>query len=171
MRLQSERLLIRDWTLEDVPAAFEVYGDPEVMRYVGSGVADESLEKTRMGIRRTIARDKDKPLGFWAVELLESREVIGGALLKHLPDRSDVEVGYHLGRKWWGQGYATEIATALLRYGFEQLGLEKIVGVTYPENVASQNVLQKAGLVHVGDTIYVDTPVELFVLERWAWNG
>lgn len=171
MRLQTDRLLIRDWSLEDVPAAFAVYGDPEVMKYVGFGVPDDSIEKTRVGIRRAMARDKDKPLGFWAVELLDTGEVIGGALLKYLPDHSDVEVGYHLGQKWWGQGYATEIAQALVRYGFETLGLEKIVGVTYPENVASQNVLQKAGLIHVGDTLYIDIPLELFVLERWAWNG
>ena len=171
MHLESERLIIRDWTVEDAPAAFEVYGDPDVMQYVGRGAPDESLEMTRIGLRRAMLRDKDKPLGFWAVELRDTGELIGGALLKFLPDHSDIEVGYHLGKKWWGQGYATEIAQTLVQYGFEHLSLEKIVGVIYLENVASQRVLEKAGLIHVGSTTYVDIPVELYVIERWAWTG
>ncbi|MEA2553689.1 MAG: hypothetical protein QOJ65_1865 [Fimbriimonadaceae bacterium] len=171
MHLETERLIIRDWRVEDAPAAFEIYGDPEVMRYVGNGRPYESLEQTRLSLRRLIARDKDKPLAFWAVDHKESGELVGGALLKFLPDHTDIEVGYHLGQKWWGQAYATEIAQALVRYGFEQLQLEKVVGVTYLENVASQRVLEKAGLVHVGSSTYIDVPVELYVLERWAWSG
>ena len=171
MHLETERLIIRDWRLEDADAAFAIYGDPEVMKYVGTGQPYDSMEQARLSIRRSIARDKDKPFGFWAVEDKESGELIGGGLLKFLPDHSDVEVGYHLGKKWWGKGYGTEIAQALVRYGFEMLNLEKIVGVTYPENIASQRVLEKAGLIHVGSSTYVDIPVELYVLERWAWNG
>lgn len=171
MLLETDRLRIRDWRIEDAEAAHRIYGDPEVMRYVGSGVPNDSIEKTRLGLRRAIARDANQPLGFWAAELKDSGELIGGALLKYLPDHSDVEVGYHLGQQWWGQGYATEIAQALVRYGFETVGLEKIVGVTYPENIASQRVLEKAGLIHMGESLYVDIPVELFVLERWAWSG
>jgi ribosomal-protein-alanine N-acetyltransferase len=170
MYLETERLIIRDWRLEDAAAAFSVYGDPEVMRYVGTGQPHESLEQTRVSLRRSILRDKDKAMGFWAIDLKMTGELIGGGLLKYLPDHSDVEVGYHLGKKWWGKGYATEIARALVKYGFEGLNLQKIVGVTYLENVPSQRILEKAGLAHQGSTTYVDIPVELFVLERAAWN-
>jgi ribosomal-protein-alanine N-acetyltransferase len=166
MHLETDRLIIRDWRLEDCDTAFSIYGDPEVMRFVGTGQAYESLDQTRVSLRRIIARDTDKPLGFWAVEDKASGELVGGGLLKYLPDHSEVEVGYHLGKKWWGKGLATEIACALVKYGFESQGLKKIVGVTYPENVASRKVLEKAGLTHVGTSTYVDIPVELYVIEN-----
>lgn len=171
MHLETERLVIRDWRLEDAESAFSIYGDPEVMRFVGTGQPYESLEQTRLSLRRIILRDADKPLGFWAVEDKTSGELVGGALLKYLPDHSDVEVGYHLGRRWWGSGLATEVARALVQYGFEQVGLERIVAVTYPENLASRRVLEKAGLIHMGSGTYVDIEVETFALERWAWDG
>lgn len=171
MHLETERLIIRDWRLEDAEEAFNIYGDAEVMRYVGTGQPYESLEQTRTIISRIIARDKDQPMGFWAVEDKETGHLVGGGLLKLLPDNSEVEVGYHLGPKWWGKGIASEVAIALLRYGFETLGLEKIVGLAYAENAASRRVLEKAGLAHVGPTTVVNIPVELYVIERSAWNG
>lgn len=170
MRLQTERLLIRDWTIADSEAAHAFYSDSEVMQYLGSGRANHSLEQTRLSLRRAIAKD-EKPLGFWAVELVETGEVIGGAILKWLPDRTNIEVGYHFGKAWWGQGFGTELATALVGYGFAQLPVERLVAVTYPENTASQRVLEKVGLFHTGETTYNDIPVELFVIERWAWTG
>jgi [ribosomal protein S5]-alanine N-acetyltransferase len=108
-------------------------------------------------------------MGFWAFVDKATGELVGGALLKPLPDDSDVGVGYHLGKKWWGRGLATEIAAALVRYSFEKVGLKRIVGVTYPENVASRRVLEKAGLVHSGQSRYVDIPVEFYVMDRETW--
>lgn len=169
MRLETERLIIRDWSPEDAVAAFAIYGDPEVMRYVGNGKPFESLEQTKEILGRIIARTKDQPLGFWAVENKPTGELIGGALLQDLPDHSDVEVGYHLGKPWWGKGYATELSTALVRYGFDTLKLNKIVGVTYPENLPSQRVLTKSGLSHVGSSLYADIPVERFEAQK-SWN-
>src|SRR5437773_2004276 len=108
MHLETDRLIIRDWRLEDSEAAFTIYGDPDVMRFVGTGQPYESLDQTRLSLRRIIARDTDKPMGFWAVEDKSTVELVGGGLLKYLPDHSDVEVGYHLAKKWWGRGMATE---------------------------------------------------------------
>jgi len=165
MRLETPRLLIRDWRLEDADEAFKIYGDPDVMRYVGTGESHKSVDQTRERLAKVIERDRGQALGFWAAETLEGT-LVGGALLNTLPDGSDVEVGYHLGKQWWGKGYATELAQALVKYGFETVGLTKIVGVTYPENIASQRVLEKAGLVHKRQSLYGEIPVEFFELGR-----
>jgi [ribosomal protein S5]-alanine N-acetyltransferase len=166
MRLETDRLIIRPWTMEEADAAFAIYGDSEVMRYVGDGRPSPDIETMRASLAKLIERDRGKQLGLWALEKRDSGEVIGSGLLKPLPDNSDIEVGYHLAQKWWGQGYATEAATALVEYGLSNVGLSRIVGVTYPENVASQRVLTKAGLVHKGKSRYGEIEVELFVIER-----
>src|SRR5881227_3139476 len=76
---------------------------------------------------------------------------------------AEVEVGYRLSPRMWGRGYATEGARALLRYGFDVLGLYRIVGLTHPENLASQRVLCKAGLREAGWGRYYDRDLRLFV--------
>ena len=85
MHLETERLIIRDWRLEDANVAFTIYGDPEVMRYVGTGQPFASLEQTRETLGRIIERDKDQPMGFWAVDDKTTGQLVGGGLLKYLP--------------------------------------------------------------------------------------
>jgi RimJ/RimL family protein N-acetyltransferase len=75
---------------------------------------------------------------------------IGWFTLKYIPDTVEVEVGYRLLRNAWGRGFATEGARELVRYGFDDLGLHRIVGLTHRDNAASQRVLQKAGLRPAG---------------------
>ncbi len=77
-----------------------------------------------------------------------------------------VEIGYYLARSAWGKGYATELASGLIRYGFGALGLDQIVAVILPENVASGRVLEKAGLCHAGLTDYNGHAVELYAIDR-----
>lgn len=167
MKIQTSRLLIRRWTLEDAPAAFAIYGDPQVARYIG-GKYDADEGETREKLGRLIERDRESDRGFFAVEL--DGRVVGGALLKPAPDREDIEVGYHLHRQVWGQGLATEIAGAMVAYGFEQLELPRIAAFTDPDNYASQHVLLKTGLKRLGDSTYLDDPAVEFGVERNNWQ-
>ncbi len=94
-------------------------------------------------------------LGWWAVELrCATGELLGWNGLQYLPETDEVEVGFLLSRPHWGQGLATEGALAALRFGFETLGLSRIVGIVHPENAASQRVLEKAGLARVNEADY-----------------
>ncbi len=168
--LETERLILREWTLEDAPAAFAIYGDPAVMRYIGAtGTPDPDVAQTRRGLERAIARYPQHPgLDFWAAVERTSREVVGAGLLKHLDRGREVEVGYHLARRVWGWGYATEIARGLVAHGFDRLGLDRIVGVAYPENRASCRVLEKAGLIYQGRRRYYGRDLEYYAIERSA---
>ena len=86
------------------------------------------------------------------VELRSTGEVIGITGLTHLEDGPEIEVGYRFLRRCWGYGYATEAAKASLAFGLGELGLERIVAVTRPDNRASRRVLEKCGLRFVGTT-------------------
>lgn len=135
------------------------------MRYIGDGSV-----RTREEVLATLARApgyyRNYPgLGVWASEERKGGRFIGWFCLKYMPDAGDVEVGYRLLPGAWGKGYATEGASALVRYGFETLGLYRIVGVTHPENAASQRVLCKAGLRDSGWTRYWERDVRLFAAE------
>ena len=91
---------------------------------------------------------------------------IGWFALKYAGRSTDVEVGYRLRHDQWGRGFATEGATALVQYGFHDLGLDRIIGVTHPDNVVSQRVLMKAGLADRGWGHYYDERLRLFAAER-----
>jgi len=87
-----------------------------------------------------------------AVELAVSGETIGAAGLQHLEGGPEVEVGYRFLKGHWGRGYATESARAAIGYGFDEIGLERIVAVALESNVASRRVLEKCGLQEIGLT-------------------
>ena len=94
--------------------------------------------------------------------------IIGWFCLKYAPKTVDIEVGYRLLAEVWGRGLATEGARALVRYGFDELGLDRIIGVTHPDNAASQRVLVKAGLDDAGWGNYYGRELRLFVARRFA---
>lgn len=163
--LETARLCLRPWTLADtdVAAAFAMYGDDEVMRYLGrGGQAVPTLEATRdrlaLLIERNLAREG---LGFAAAEEKATGEVVGTGILNTIPDTETIEVGWHVRRAAWGRGYATEIGARLPRYGHGDLGLPTIVAVAYAENIRSLRVMRKLGMADRGKTrAYYDVELE-----------
>jgi [ribosomal protein S5]-alanine N-acetyltransferase len=166
----TARLIVRPWADEDAADAFAIYRDPAVTRYLGGGGPHPDLAFSRRWIDLLAARNKADPpgQGTWAATLRETGRPIGSVLLRPLEGGPEVEVGYHLGQPWWGRSYATELARGCLRYGFAELGLRRIVGVTFPENLASQRVLRKAGLRHEGRGHHFGFDLERFVIDAPA---
>ena len=142
--LETPRLLLRPFGPGDAPLVHRVYSDPEVMRYVATGpMADLSV--TERLLQDYEAHQKRLGYSFWAVIERESGSLIGDAGLYRTPT-GEVELGYTLGVAWWGRGYATEAARAVLAYGFEQLALSEIVSFTTVANVRSRRVMDKLGM-------------------------
>jgi ribosomal-protein-alanine N-acetyltransferase len=81
-------------------------------------------------------------------------------------NQPEVELGYRLCLKHWGQGYATEAANAVLRYGFDTLGLHKTMAFALPQNVASLRILEKLGAVYLHDFVHADLMHRLYDLPR-----
>jgi ribosomal-protein-alanine N-acetyltransferase len=159
--LETDRLRLRTWSLDDVPAVFEIYRDPEVTHFLQTKV--HTPDDARIRIERNIERMERKGLCLWAVVVKESGQLIGACGLKHLEDIGDIEVGYHLARWAWNKGYATEAARACLAYGFEQVKLPMIVAVVNPLNFASQRVLEKCGMKYERMGRYYDTDCKVYV--------
>lgn len=170
--ISTSRLTIRPWTFDDLEAFFAVYGDPKVMEPL-LATAVGSLEEAREWMTNNFQTAKTYPpgLGFWAIERIEDARVVGSLILKPLPKDARVEVGWHLGSAYWGNGYATEAGRAALRYGFEKRDLEEIFAIVRPENEKSLAVCDRIGLKFLEMTDrYHDLTLRLYGLTRHDWN-
>ena len=147
MRLTTERLVLRPPTLDDAEACHAIYLDAEEVWY---GAPRSSFEENRAKLERQMAHFEEHGYGMCTVEL--GGESIGAAGLQHLEGGPEVEVGYRFLKEHWGQGYATEAARASIDFGFDEIGLERIVAVALETNVASRRVLEKSGLREIGLT-------------------
>jgi len=179
--LETPRLRLRPLASSDEPELIALDSDPEVMRYVGSpaGVKSpaETAERARLRIRET-QRGGHEPLGFWRIEGRGDRAFHGVGALIQMPDGNregpgdadvDVEVAYRLARSAWGQGIATEAAGALVAHALGPLALPRVVAVTYPENQASQRVLDKLGFERRGMREYKGVQATYHVLTSAGW--
>jgi RimJ/RimL family protein N-acetyltransferase len=168
--LETLRLELREFVPSDLPDLVRLDSDRRVMRYIGDGrttpMAD--LEAMIPRIRRVYRLYPG--LGTWRAARRDTGECIGWFTFKYVPKTIEIEVGYRLLPEAWGQGFATEGARELVRYGFDDLGLERIIGVTHPDNLASQRVLMKAGLVDEGWGQYYGQRLRLFAARRRSWQ-
>ncbi len=160
---QTPRIGLREFTHADIDDLARLDSDPEVMRYIADGRTRSraDIEQAIPRILRTYALWPG--LGTWRAARRDTGAFIGWFTFKYVPKTVEVEVGYRLLREAWGQGFATEGAIACVRHGFETLGLYRIIGVTHPDNVASQRVLRKAGLRDAGWGRYYGQRLRRFV--------
>jgi ribosomal-protein-alanine N-acetyltransferase len=157
--LVTERVRLRPLGRDDLQDLHTVVlSDPEV---TWDGRA-RTLDETRETLERKLRHVEAHGFGLLAVEDRTTGAFLGYAGLQHLEDGPDVELGYYLGRRAWGRGLATEVATELMRHAFASLGLRRVVAVVRPENEASKRVLTKAGLHHDHDAHHYGADVELW---------
>ena len=143
--LETERTWLRRFTPDDAGAIFELAGNPEVMRFIWNPCVRSVSEAGELLEKSPLSDYRKHGFGRWAVVLKENRRVIGSAGLKYLEDLEEVDLGYMLLPDYWGLGLATELARAILRYGFDTLRLPRIVALVDTENVRSVRVLEKLG--------------------------
>jgi len=144
-KIETERFLLRTYTADDLKTLYILITDPDLTRFFPK---DYSIKKEEVlaSLPRRMEKWRKHGFGQLGVFEKESRNFIGYCGLKYLENTPDVEIYYGFYKDFWGKGIATEAAKAVLRFGFEEVKLERIVGVTNPENIASQKVLLKLGL-------------------------
>ncbi len=137
--LETDRLLLRRLTMADVDGLDAIFSDPEAMRYYPS---TKTREETIGWIQWNIDSYQQNGFGLWAVILKQEQLFIGdcGITLQLVEGAKEHEIGYHILRRYWGQGLATEAAQACLAYGFDVLGCHRIVSIIDPGNIASRTV-------------------------------
>jgi len=147
----TDRLHIRAFRESDAEALWAVYEDPEVTRFLSWERPPLEEYRPLFLARREAWAEYPAGQGVWALLEKESGRMAGMVMLKPLDEGPEVEVGYHLARWAWGRGFATEGARAVLRHGFSDAGLDRIVAVVHPENRASLRVIERLGLNPAGD--------------------
>lgn len=143
--IETDRLRLRPFTIDDAAAIYALNSHPEVVRYTGESVFSDLEEATQLIHERILPDYARHGFGRWAMVGKDSGAVIGSAGLKHLDDLGEVDVGYRLLPGYWGRGLATEATCALVDYGFRELHLSRIIGLVDAPNVASIRVLEKSG--------------------------
>ncbi len=166
--LETERLLIRPFTSDDVEAVhLHVLSDADVMRWASPDRLPFSLEQSREAVERYVSQQQMAGFSMWAVVDRSSGALVGiCGLIPYAWRGPEVEIGYRIRRSSWRRGYATEAARASLAFGFAELGLERIVAVTDPMNVASKRVLEGIGMTYEGVTDYGGHESLLYVTDR-----
>ena len=145
--LVTPRLRLRPWRDDDLAPFARINGDPVVMKHfvapLDRAASDELVERQRGRFGRG-------EFGFWATVLADDDTLIGcvGLAASNLPVpfAPYVEIGWRLGKEWWGRGYAPEAAHAALLYAFEVRGVDEVVAMTTPKNTPSRRVMEKLGM-------------------------
>lgn len=151
--LTTERLVLRQFTMDDLPALFRIVQEPDIFRYFPTKSA-WTMEKTESALAHQLNNWRTVGYGQWAVTMKDSGQLMGWCGMEFLPDTNETEAGYLLSNMFWGKGYATEAARASLKFGLETVGLKEVIGLTDPENIASQRVLEKCGMTFTRRQIY-----------------
>ena len=155
--LQTQRLVLREFTVDDADNLFDLNSDPEVMRYLTGGRATprEVLRDEVIPFHLAVYERLDG-LGTWAAESCTTGDFLGWFHFRPGPDGdvTNIDLGYRLCRSAWNKGYATEGSRALINIGFTDLGVERVFGHTMAVNTASRRVLEKCGLTLVRTSPY-----------------
>ena len=149
--VETERLVLRRFTADDLELLVELDSDPEVKRYIDGGVAVERQDLAAMLSAWVDDYDRHDGYGFWAAVEKASGVFLGWFHLR--PGKTagplEPELGYRLRREAWGRGYATEGSRALVDKAFGELGAERVDASTMTVNTASRRVMEKVGLRYV----------------------
>lgn len=167
--VETDRLIIRLFRLSDVEAMNCIFGDAEVMRF-GDGV--QTTEWVQDWLRWCLEKyQQNQEIGPWAVVEKSSEAVTGYCGLFYFPDvcgQPETEIGYRLARSYWGYGYATEAASAVLNYAFNTLHLPRLIAIIDPSNVQSIRVAEKLGMRYEKDVMFkgYTHPDRVYVIEH-----
>ena len=158
--LETERLLLRQFVIEDTPEFFTIRSSPKVMQYMDSFPHQTHNESREMIIQMNDSFLERSGIN-WAIELLPKRKLIGYVgLWRIIYENVRAELGYSLHPDFWGKGYMKEAINEVLRFGFEEMHVHSIEASVNPENRASIGLLKKIGFTR-----------EAHFRENYYYNG
>lgn len=167
--ITTDRLVLRAFLGSDAMPLHRILGQEGVLRYFPS-TDPPPLEKVEQFIAGQLRHWEKHGYGWWAVVPQGEGELIGWSGLQYLPDTDEVEIAYLLAKAYWGQGLAPEAARAGLAFGFEWLGLERIVAIVHVDNTASQRVAEKLGMTFDQEAEYFGIPCYRYAMHVVSWQ-
>ena len=166
--IETERLIFRPFTEEDLPKLIAQRSDPDVNRYLG-GPARQNAEA--LAARLKFYMDCYDKFGFGSCAMIwrETGEMIGTAGIQPLEDTGEIEVGYSIIKPYWGRGIGTEAAKGWMAHGFNTAGLERIVAVAVEENTASRRIMEKLGMKYEKTEVHYGEPCAFYAISKDAF--
>ena len=161
--IETERLQLRLFTLDDLDDLSLIFSDPDVVKHLGTG-KPAPREETEQALHSVINHWERHGFGRWAAVFKATGKLIGYSGLRSF--NGTPELVYLLDKPYWGLGLATEMAQASLKYGFEELGFERIIALSKLANVASHHVLEKIGMVYEKTTTIFEMDVVHYSITR-----
>jgi [ribosomal protein S5]-alanine N-acetyltransferase len=166
MKIETPRLILREFMKSDLQALALILADPLVMKFSTMGIY--STSQTEKAIDNFIDSYKQLGFGFWAVLLKQNDLLIGycGLAIDRIDNRDEPEIGYRLDSKFWGKGFATEAASASIQYGFDGVKLPYILGAAQRQNIASIRVLEKLGMTFDREIIFRGVEMDCYKIVK-----
>jgi RimJ/RimL family protein N-acetyltransferase len=161
-RIETERLLLRMIRPDDLDDLAALFADPDVVRYVANGKTADRAE-AEVALQSILRHWQTHGFGRWIAVNKHTGKFVGCGGLRSL--FGTPEVVYHLAKENWGQGYATELGSAALRFGFDR-GFDRIVAIAKPLNAASIRVMEKLGMTFEKNATYYDLDVVQYGIAR-----
>ncbi|MFG1817608.1 GNAT family N-acetyltransferase [Kribbella sp. NPDC049174] len=150
--IETERLVIRPWQDTDASDALVIYGDEQVTRWLTPAMSwVPNVLTMRDVLHRWKAQDV-APASHWAVELRDTRRVIGGVAVLRLEPWEDLEIGWQLARTAWGHGYAAEAGAALADWTMHHTDVEELFALVGPTNARAAGTAKRIGMELIGET-------------------
>ena len=167
--IETPRLILREFVTKDAGALAQVISDAETMRFYPAPFDQAGVEGW---IARNIRRYEKDGHGLWAMDLRSSGEMIGdcGVILQDVDGDHLPEIGYHLRRDMWGNGFATEAARACRDYAFTRLQKQFLISLIRPENLASRKVAERNGMKFWEQTTRAGLVHDIYRITREDWE-
>jgi RimJ/RimL family protein N-acetyltransferase len=162
--LETERLLLRMWREDDLKEYAKICADPEVMRFLGGKTF--SLTESWRHMAFMIGHWQLRGYGHWVVEEKSSGRLLGRLGFLYPVGWPGFEIGWTLGREYWGKGYATEGARRALDYAFTELDRDHVISCIHPDNAASIRVAERLGEKLEGESEILGIPVLVYGVDR-----
>ncbi len=165
--IETKRLIIKIPQPSDIENLYALQSDADVMQYIGQGI--RSREEVLSGSEKAMSHQQKHGFSLGCVYEKESGLFVGRAGLIYLAyddTQPDIEVAYALTKTAWGKGYATELAKAIIQWGFKHLPVKRLVAVINPQNDRSRHVLEKANMSYVGIAHYWNSDAALYEIAR-----
>ncbi len=160
--IETSRLILRYFTIRDQKALIPILSDPQVMKFSIIGVHNQ--KQIRQFIEQRLLSYLECGFGLYALIHKQNQELIGycGFFVQAIEQQKEVEIGYRLATKYWGQGLATEAAQAVFEYGKQRFGFKRFVCLIEPANSRSIRVAKKLGMELEKKIVYYGLDVEMY---------
>ena len=169
MIIETKRLILRPFTIDDLSSLHSIFSDAETMAYYP---APFNVEQTKSWIKRNLERYQVDGFGLWGVVLKENNQLIGdcGLVNQTVAGKTEVEIGYHINKNFWSKGFATEAAKSCMEYGFHTLGLNKLISIIDPKNHPSIRVAEKIGFTKQQDLYIFNKNHSIYSGVYYDWS-